>query len=72
MQNKAWYAGSCDRHTAEAALLRFNKVKVCLLKLPCSTVIMQLLFKEEALPIPLPSGATKSPWCSPAELAAAK
>ncbi|XP_066495745.1 SH2 domain-containing protein 6-like [Tiliqua scincoides] len=25
MQNKAWYAGRCDRHTAEAALLRFNK-----------------------------------------------
>ncbi|XP_077162181.1 SH2 domain-containing protein 6-like [Paroedura picta] len=25
MQNKAWYAGSCDRRTAEAALLRFNK-----------------------------------------------
>ncbi|KAJ6653224.1 hypothetical protein lerEdw1_010010 [Lerista edwardsae] len=25
MQNKAWYAGRCDRHTAEAALFRFNK-----------------------------------------------
>ncbi|XP_061448665.1 SH2 domain-containing protein 6-like [Rhineura floridana] len=25
MQNKAWYAGSCDRRTAEAALLRYNK-----------------------------------------------
>uniref|UniRef100_A0ACB8EY91 Uncharacterized protein n=1 Tax=Sphaerodactylus townsendi TaxID=933632 RepID=A0ACB8EY91_9SAUR len=25
VQNKSWYAGSCDRHTAEAALLRFNK-----------------------------------------------
>ncbi|XP_060106580.1 SH2 domain-containing protein 6-like [Heteronotia binoei] len=25
VQNKVWYAGSCDRRTAEAALLRFNK-----------------------------------------------
>ncbi|XP_067326709.1 SH2 domain-containing protein 6 [Anolis sagrei] len=25
MQNKAWYAGSCDRQTAEAALLQYNK-----------------------------------------------
>ncbi|XP_054854315.1 SH2 domain-containing protein 6 [Eublepharis macularius] len=25
IQNKAWYAGSCDRHTAEAALLQCNK-----------------------------------------------
>ncbi|XP_063167370.1 SH2 domain-containing protein 6 [Candoia aspera] len=25
MKNAAWYAGSCDRRTAEAALLRFNK-----------------------------------------------
>ncbi|XP_042331092.1 SH2 domain-containing protein 6 [Sceloporus undulatus] len=25
MQNKAWYAGRCDRHTAEAALLHYNK-----------------------------------------------
>lgn len=26
MKNAAWYAGSCDRRTAEAALLQFNKV----------------------------------------------
>ncbi|XP_044293299.1 SH2 domain-containing protein 6 [Varanus komodoensis] len=25
MQNKAWYAGNCDRRTAEVALLQFNK-----------------------------------------------
>ncbi|XP_072835251.2 SH2 domain-containing protein 6 isoform X1 [Pogona vitticeps] len=25
MENKPWYAGSCDRHTAEATLLQFNK-----------------------------------------------
>ncbi|KAG8141233.1 hypothetical protein E2320_006880 [Naja naja] len=26
MKNAPWYAGSCDRRTAEAALLQFNKL----------------------------------------------
>lgn len=44
VQNKAWYAGSCDRRTAEAALLRFNKVWYMPPRLSCIVAIKQLLF----------------------------
>nr|XP_034977105.1 SH2 domain-containing protein 6-like isoform X3 [Zootoca vivipara] len=58
MQNKAWYAGSCDRHTAEAALLRFNKDSAYLVRQSSrhgwnQPFTLAVLFKKHVYNIPI-------------------
>nr|XP_016853157.1 PREDICTED: SH2 domain-containing protein 6 [Anolis carolinensis] len=58
LQNKAWYAGSCDRQTAEAALLQYNKDSAYLVRRSsrhgCSQPFtLAVLYKSHVYNIPI-------------------
>ncbi|KAM6431620.1 SH2 domain-containing protein 6-like [Liasis olivaceus] len=58
MKNAAWYAGSCDRRTAEAALLQFNKNSAFMVRQsshhsPSQPFTLVVLYKNHVYNVPI-------------------